>query len=523
MANKKNIGIRLLKKGKKGILTAIFSRLAIVFALLLIQLLLIFSFFSWFQEYLPQLYFAAILFSITIVMYLLNTNLEASGKITWLIMIMLLPFFGALFFLYSRKNFGHKKLKINTLILAMETQNKIKQEKKILDDLKAKNPAVFALSKYLKKSGCFPVYSNSAVKFFPSGEAKFEELLIQLEKAEKFIFLEYFIIDEGKMWGQILEILVKKAKQGVEVRVMYDGTCEFSTLTHDYPKRLEKLGIKCKVFAPITPFISTHHNYRDHRKILIIDGITAFNGGVNLADEYINECERFGHWKDAAVMVQGEAVKSYILMFLQMWHSQITEEFNYYLNFSKNMDISEKGFIIPYGDTPLDDERVGEQVYIDILNRAQDYVYIMTPYLIIDGELENSLCFAAKRGVDVRILLPGIPDKKIPFALAYTHYKTLLQAGVKIYEYSKGFVHSKTFVADDREAVVGTINLDYRSLYHNFECATYMYEIDCIREIKKEFIETLLNCRNIRLDNMYEEKISRRITGFLLKGISPLL
>ena len=238
--------------------------------------------------------------------------------------------------------------------------------------------------------------------------------MIQLEKAEHFIFLEYFIVDEGEMWGQILEILARKAKEGVEVRMLYDGTCELSTLPHDYPKRIRKLGIKCKMFAPIKPFVSTHYNYRDHRKILVIDGRVAFNGGVNLADEYINTYEKYGHWKDTAVMLQGEAVLSFTRMFLHMWSLDEKEmDFDRFLNVPITPQ-AENGFVLPYGDCPLDRDKVGEQVYIDMLNRAQKYVHIMTPYLILDGEMENALKYAAERGVDVKIMLPGIPDKYIP-------------------------------------------------------------------------------------------------------------
>ena len=299
--------------------------------------------------------------------------------------------------------------------------------------------------------------------------------------------MEYFIVDEGLMWGKVLEILARKAKEGVDVRVMYDGSCEFALLPRDYPRRLKALGIKCKVFAPVSPFVSTHYNYRDHRKILVIDGHTAFNGGVNLADEYINEKKKFGHWKDVAVMMKGEAVKSFTLMFLQMWG--ITEKEDETVRFLSYPALPQeaKGFVIPYGDCPLDNDKLGERVYMDILNRAVQYVHIMTPYLILDGEMETALKFAAEKGVEVALLLPGIPDKVIPYALAKTHYASLIASGVKIYEYTLGFVHAKAFVSDAREAVVGTINLDYRSLYHHFECAAYLYNTDCIAKIEEDF------------------------------------
>ena len=349
-------------------------------------------------------------------------------------------------------------------------------------------------------------------------------MLVQLEAAEHFIFMEYFIVDEGVMWGTILEILVKKAAAGVDVRVMYDGTCEFSLLPHDYPKRLRALSIKCKMFAPVAPFISTHYNYRDHRKILVIDGHTAFNGGVNLADEYINQKERFGHWKDTAVMLQGEAVKSFTLMFLQMWDMDKKEkEYARFLSYPVNPRENAKGWVIPYGDCPLDNDKVGERVYMDILNRAVSYVHIMSPYLILDGETETALKFAAERGVEVVLLLPGIPDKEVPYALAKTHYPSLLASGIQIYEYTPGFVHAKVFVSDDREAVVGTINLDYRSLYHHFECATYLYKAGCIPQIEDDFQATLAKCRQVTKETVRRESFKVKMTGYLMKAIAPLM
>lgn len=384
-------------------------------------------------------------------------------------------------------------------------------------------PGTAALARYVHRTGCYPLFDRTAVTYFPLGECKWEEMLRQLEQAEHFIFMEYFIVDEGLMWGKILEILARKAKSGVDVRVMYDGTCEFSTLPHDYPKRLKELGIQCKMFSPVTPFLSTHYNYRDHRKILVIDGHTAFNGGVNLADEYINHIEKYGHWKDTAVMLKGEAVRSFTLMFLQMWNVDEKEPVFPERIPKPSIPDSYSGFVIPYGDCPLDDNKLGEMVYIDLLNRATRYVHIMTPYLILDGEMETALKYAAQRGVDVKIILPGIPDKVIPYALAKTHYKSLIRSGVKIYEYTPGFVHAKVFIRDDLEAVVGTINLDYRSLYHHFECAAYLRDVRCLPDIERDFLRTLNACRPVSEESIRQEKLSLKLAGYLAKVIAPLL
>ena len=519
----KEVGLRLLKKGKQGIFRMIFSRSGLILVLLVVQVLFLFSIFHWFEEFLPHIYGGVVIFTVFMVLYLLNSSMDPTAKITWLVVVMLLPVFGALLFLYTQKNIGHRALRDHYAQLNKETEKSLTQNPETEKALRQSDPGAAALARYVGRSGCYPVYDHTSVTYFPLGEDKFKEMLIQLEKAERFIFLEYFIVNEGEMWGKILEILVQKAKEGVDVRMLYDGTCELSTLPHDYPKRLQKLGIKCKMFAPIKPFVSTHYNYRDHRKILVIDGKVAFNGGINLADEYINTYEKYGHWKDTAVMVEGEAARSFTRMFLHMWFLDEKEkDFDRFLNVPVTPQTA-KGFVMPYGDCPLDKDKVGEQVYMDMLNRAQNYIYIMTPYLILDGELENTLKYAAERGVDVQIILPGIPDKYIPFALALTHYKSLLESGVKIYEYTPGFVHAKVFVCDDREAVVGTINLDYRSLYHHFECATYMWGTDCIPQILNDFILTQEKCREMTVDMLSSEPLKRRVLGFIAKAAAPLL
>ena len=319
--------------------------------------------------------------------------------------------------------------------------------------------------------------------------------------------------------------IARNTAEGVDVRVMYDGTCEFSTLPRNYPRLLEKLNIQCKVFSPVQPFVSTHYNYRDHRKILVIDGRVGFTGGVNLADEYINHIQKHGRWKDAAVMLEGEAVRSLTAQFLQMWGILKEPEYEQFLTRPIPVPENAKGVAAPYGDCPLDGERVGEMVYIDLLNRARDYIHIMTPYLILDGELETALKFAAERGVDVHLILPGKPDKQFPYALAKSHYSALLDSGVKISEWSPGFVHAKVFVVDGREAVVGTINLDYRSLYHHFEDAVWMVDAPCIRDIEQDFQHTLEQCRTVENSSasIWQKHYLLRATGMLLKVIAPLL
>ncbi len=515
---------RLAKPRKKGLISLVFSRFFVIVVLLLVQILIVISFYSWLKDMMP--YFSAITVAFTIggVIYLFNCDMDSSAKLTWMFVISLLPITGAALLVFTQTNLGHRTIQRRVAELTEQTAHAIPQSPEVLEKLADDPAATDDLVTFMNRSGCFPVFENTEVTYFPLGEDKFEAMLEELRKAEKYIFMEYFIIDEGYMWGSILQILEEKAKAGVDVRVMYDGMLEISTLPPDYCQLLQEHGIQAKAFAPIRPIVSSHYNYRDHRKILVIDGKVAFNGGVNLADEYINRRERFGHWKDTAVMLKGDAARSFALMFLQMWN--ITEReprFDPWIEDTHYVPEHPSGFVIPFGDCPLDEDKVGRAVYMDILNRARSYVHIMTPYLILDGELETAITYAAQRGVDVKLILPGIPDKKLAYALAKSHYRRLVHAGVKIYEYTPGFVHAKVFVSDDVKAVVGTINLDYRSLYHHFECGTYIYKSDCIPDIEQDFQNTLSRCRQVTPKTIKNETLYYKITGNLIKFIAPLM
>ena len=519
-------GIRLLRKGQKGLIHAIFSRFGLVLVLLVLQFGALFSLMRWFSNLLPHYLGGTLLVTAAMMVYLLNQDMNNSVRIPWLVVTALAPVLGVLLFCYTKEDVGHRMLKKRLLELEGQTRGQLAQDKKASTALDADCPGAASLAQYLRgRGGGFPVYENTQVTYFPSGEAKFAALLPQLESATQYIFLEYFIIDEGLMWGRILEILARKAAQGVDVRVMYDGTCEFSTLPRDYPSRLEALGIQCKVFSPVTPFVSTHYNYRDHRKILVIDGQVGFTGGVNLADEYINHIEKYGRWKDSALMLEGEGVRSMTALFLQMWSILCQPEFEQFLSDPIPAAANAKGFVVPYGDCPLDGERVGEMVYMDMLNRARKYVHIITPYLILDGELETALRFAAERGVDVHLILPGKPDKWFVYALAKTHYKALISSGVKISEWQPGFTHAKIVIADGVEAVAGTINLDYRSLYHHFENAVWMRGTDCIANMEADFQDTLTRCRRVEQtrESIWQGKKLLHLAGILLKFIAPLV
>ena len=517
--------VRLAKPRKKGLFHLIFSRFFVIVFLLGIQIGLVISFYAWLSDLLPYFSAGVFVFTLVGVVYLFCSDMDSSGKLTWMFLISIAPITAVALLAFTQTNLGHRKIQERVQELIDRTHHAIDPPKDAACKLSGDVLGTDDLVSYLNRSGCFPAYAGTESSFFPLGEEKFKAMLQELEKAEKFIFMEYFIIEEGYMWGSILKILIEKAKAGVEVRVMYDGMLEVSTLPANYCELLEAQGIRAKAFSPIRPFISSHYNYRDHRKILVIDGKVAFTGGVNLADEYINKKERFGHWKDTAVMLKGDAVQSFTLMFLQMWN--ITEKepvFEPWLSEGQGyVPEHPSGFVIPYCDCPLDEDKVGETVYMDMLNRAASYVHIMTPYLILDGELETALKYASERGVDVKLILPGIPDKKIAYALAKSHYRALVRAGVKIYEYSPGFVHAKVFVSDDSKAVVGTINLDYRSLYHHFECATYLYQTDSIQEIERDFQKTLSDCRAVTMESIKKEKLYYKILGGLLKFIAPMM
>ena len=512
----------------RGLLRIVFGRTAYVVLFLLIQISILFGVIRWLSEYSLYFYAGFILLGGVTCIYIINERDNPSFKLGWIIPILAFPVFGVLFYILTKVDLGSRFITDKANRLVKETADYLKQDKQVKERLCSEDPRAGSLAGYVSRWGGFPVYENTSVTYFPSGEKKFERLKEELRQAKEFIFLEYFIVEQGVMWDSILEILEQKAKEGVEVRFMYDGMCSLMLLPYRYPKQMEKKGIHCHAFAPIKPMLSTVHNNRDHRKIVVIDGRTAFTGGVNLADEYINVRKRFGYWKDTAVMLKGDAVKSFTVMFLQMWNiwdrTQISSE--KYLRDTKGSMGREpggEGFVMPYGDSPLDHEPVGKYVYMDILSQAKTYVHIMTPYLILDDETLNALVFAAKRGVEVVIVMPHIPDKKYAFFLAHTYYEELLDGGVKIYEYTPGFVHAKVFVSDDEKAVVGTINLDFRSLYHHFECAAYLYRNPAVADVERDFEETLDKCVEITKETCMAYPFYQKLAGQGLRLIAPLM
>lgn len=403
---------------------------------------------------------------------------------------MLFPIVGALLYIVIGGNL-HKSKVLKAIKQSEEKGNKyFIQDEKIKKEIESQNNGkINYLMNYLN----FPVTKNNNINYYKLGELAYPEMLKELKNAKKIIFLEYFIIKNGTMWSEILKILEEKAKEGLDVRLIYDDMGCIALLPTSYPKQMKEKGIKCIAFNKLNPFLGVIMNNRDHRKMMIIDGKTVFSGGMNLADEYINLEHPYGKWKDNGIKITGEAVWNFTIMFLNMWNSYRKDDEDYKkykYDFSKE-NLEQNGYTIPYGETPLDNEIVGENVYLNIINQAQKYVYIMTPYLIIDTDMINSLILAAKRGVDVRIVVPGIPDKKIVYSLTTSYFETLIKNGVKIYKYTPGFVHSKVFVSDDNIATVGTINLDYRSLYLHFECGIFMQDVEVIKDVKKDLVDTI--------------------------------
>ncbi|MDY5277105.1 MAG: cardiolipin synthase, partial [Erysipelotrichaceae bacterium] len=428
--------------------------------------------------------------AVIVVLNIIRTSKHLSSDITWIFLIILFPVPATFVFLLTYFNLFINRTFKSIVKEENQAVTFLNQDDESLEDLKKECPTYYQDFMFLKNSN-FPIYYNNNFDYYSPGEKGFPVLLSELKKAKKYIFMEYFIIEEGIMFNSILDILKEKVKEGVECRVMYDDMGSLHTLPKSYANILESYGIKAVTFNKVTPILSTIMNNRDHRKILIIDGKVAFSGGVNLADEYINKKVVHGKWLDNIIRIKGKAVDSMLVTFLTNWNALRHEDEDYRNFMVEHREKVKDGFIVPYSETPLDFELTAQSVYMDILNRAQDYVYIMTPYLIIDEEMINCLIHTAKKGVDVKIIVPGVADKKIIHDIGESYYDQLIKDGVKIYEYRPGFVHAKVFVSDDISSVVGTINLDYRSLYLHFENAVLLYKSKKIMDIKKDFLNAL--------------------------------
>ncbi len=502
-----------------------FMRMVLIISTLVLQILFWVFLVYILGSFVDLLALILLVFNLSVTLNIIIADKYPEIKIAWIIILNGLPIIGAVIYLVYGRQKTSKKRKNVLKQIDIEQAKGIESVNKCNPDFYKGNPNVLRQSEYLRRIANSPAYSNTEVEYFPLGEYKWEAMLRELKNAEKFIFMEYFIIEHGIMWDEIEKILIEKAKSGVEVRLMYDDLGCITTLPMSFAKRLRKHNIDCRVFNRFSNLFNAKFNNRDHRKICVIDGNIGFVGGINLADEYINKKVKFGHWKDTAVLLKGEAVYNLTVMFLSMW-SSLTEKVEDYSKFAPTKTYKADGIIQPYSDSPMDDDAVGENVYMSMLNCAKSYVYITTPYLIITREMMVSLMTAAKSGIDVRLMLPGIPDKKLIFFLSRSYYATLLKAGVKIYEYTPGFIHSKMFVCDDETAVVGTINLDYRSLALHYECGAFMYKSSAVLKIKEDFLNTQAECRQITLENHpYQGKMRfmQKVLLGVLRTFSPLL
>ena len=507
----------------KKILRFLTQRVVLTALLILIQALLLFGIIWKLNNYFIYFYAFSVLLSLLLTLRIINNKSNPAFKIAWLIPILLFPVLGGLVYLVFGSDRTGKYIRNKMGRIEKEMQDGISKANE-RSGIEKMPPDVVNQSHYISNSAHCPPYKNTTVEYLPMGEVKFERMVQELKKAKRYIFMEYFIIQEGTMWNTILDVLEEKAKEGVDVRVIYDDMGCILTLPTGYEKTLREKGIQCQIFNPFIPILSSHFNTRDHRKICVIDGNVGFTGGINLADEYINGYEKHGHWKDTAILLKGEAVFSLTTMFLSMWDYLIKKEGeDYAAYYPDSWDENAQGIVQPFADNPLDDEAVGETVYLNLINKAKRYVYITTPYLILSNEMVTAMNTAAKSGVDVRIITPHVPDKWYVHAVSRSYYEMLVEAGVKIYEYPPGFVHAKTFVVDDEYAVVGTINLDYRSLYLHFECAAWMYKASCVTDVRDDFLKTQQMSQEITLEECRNISIPRRLGRSVLRVLAPLM
>jgi len=475
---------------------------------------------------------AFMLLSIGFVLYLVQKRDESSYKILWIIVIFALPILGAMLFLTLGNKKTGKKLKKKLTESSknllgeknLQVEKGMAQHDVVIGKIREQDPRIAQTLQHLAESTHFPMHVNDTSKFYPLGECAFPDMIADLEKAEKYVYIEYFIIEAGKFWDTLVGILERKAAAGVDVRVMYDDLGSIATYSPKDIKALEAKGIKCISFNPFM-MIRSQLNNRDHRKIMVIDGLVAYSGGINLADEYINETHPFGEWKDLAFRITGSAVQNYTYMFAEFWDAfskdKIPSELLKHSSYAVAKDES-NGYVLPYYDSPMREEAASNVLFTEMLSMATDYVWFYTPYLMLGDALMDAFVRAAQRGVDVRIIMPGIPDKKMVFRIGRSYYEELLKAGVKVYEYTPGFVHAKAFLMDDKIAGIGTVNLDYRSLFLHFECYSVFYKADIVDELKKDYQEALTKCEERTLENLSRTNKSR-LWDSVLRVIAPLL
>ena len=467
---------------------------------------------------------AASIVALVIALRMFYRKTNAAVKISWIIVILSFPVLGVVAYLLLGRPDSTKKMRERQAQIDKQLCAVVKQDTEIIEDLEKISPAVANQMKYITGNALCPVCRNTDLQYYDNAADGFDAQIEAMKAARDFIFIEYHAIEESGDFGRMYEVLCEKVKEGVEVRVLYDDVGSFVFINTEFVKKCKADGIDCRVFNPIVPVLKLFMNNRDHRKIAVIDGKVGFTGGYNLADEYFNLTHPYGYWKDTGIRLEGDAVRSLTGIFLEMWNLVKETDTDYERYLKKQVyQAGESGFVQPYADSPLDYERVAENVYLNMINNATKYLYIVTPYMIITDEMVRSLTLAAKRSVDVRIVVPGIPDKKLTNQVTKSYYDALVEQGVEIYEYSPGFCHAKMCLCDDELAVVGTINFDYRSLYHHFEDGCLIYRCGIISQIKADFEKMFAESENVTEKVRTRDSKVIRMGQCVLRLIAPLL
>ena len=465
-----------------------------------------------------------IIAKIATVLYIIYHHDSAAYKISWIIFIMFVPIVGILaYILWGRSKMRMKK-ELEIRKVRVYSENLLQDSKNILEKIKKTDKYKYNQIEYMTKISGYPLYENGGVEYFDIGEKFFDSLKKDLMKAQKYILIEFFILEKGKLWDEVFAILKEKARQGVKIQIIIDSLgCLFKN-NKDIKEELEAVGIELYKFNPFSPILSGYINYRDHRKIVVIDGKYGYTGGVNIADEYVNLVSKFGHWKDVGIKIEGEAVWSFAIMFLRNLETITNKniEYNWYKRKLKS-EKNNQGYVLPLADGPDNRKLPIENTYIQTINYAKDYVYMTTPYFIISEQLLTAILNSARAGVDVRLIVPHIPDKKLVYLATRSYYEVLLEAGVKVYEYKPGFIHSKTFVADDNTSIVGTANLDFRSMHLNFEDIVWTYNTGEEEKVKQDFQRMLTNCKEIDLDTWKQRSKLIKISEAVVAAFAPML
>ena len=507
----------------KRVINRLFSRPVVIGCFILVQLGVLYGAIVLLGQRVSFFYAFCRLVALVLVLQIIYRRNNPSYKIAWIIPIMAMPLFGGLLYLvFGKTRLSHREIE-KMRSIARDFGTAMAGVEDVLPAIEQQDPDGAMMSRYIRRAAGAPAFGGTETTSLPLGEVFFEHLMAELRRAEKFIFMEFYIIRPGKMWDEVHALLRQKAAEGVEVRLLYDDWGCMFKLPEGTDKQLEKEGIRTCVFNPFRAELSIRFNNRDHRKIVVVDGEVAFTGGINISDEYINAAERCGHWLDCGILLRGEAVWGFTAMFLSMW-DLVRGETTVFDHYRPTLVLpeAEGGWVQPFTDTPLDEEPVGATVYKNIIQRAQKYVYINSPYLIIDDEMISALTTAAKCGVDVRLVTPAVCDSRLVQEMSRSYYEELVNAGVKVYEYTPGMVHAKTFVSDDRWAVVGSINLDYRSLYLHHECAVWMSGTQSVMDMKAAFEEELTHCQPFTAEMCREQSRYRHVLWAVLRALAPL-